>query len=155
MARQYSAQREAAGATAVQDLCEILAPATEGVKLLAIYVSQATATASEQLEIRIIRVSGSPTSGSGGAAVTPEPLSQGDPAFGGTVEMNNTTQITGGTTAILHHESFNVLNGFIWLPTPAMQISCQVSEHLVVQLHKAPGAAMDIQTTVYFQEGEG
>lgn len=138
----------------VQDLFEILAPSNAPVKLLRLNLSQNDGETSETLDIIVKKVTGAPTSGSGGATVTPVAAQANvSRAFAGTVEINNTTQLTGGTQSEFWQESFNVLAGYEWRATPEDAIECGPSERLVIALALAPGASMNMNGLAVIKEG--
>lgn len=152
MGRMYSVSMSAVTVSAAQDLFELLAPATTGFRLHAVFVSQSSDTDSEQLRIRIRRFTGSPSSGTGGGSATPRPMNPGDPASGITAEINNTTQISGGTAVTLHEDSFNVLSGWVFMPTPEMRLAAAPSTYLVIDLPAAPADPLTVNATAYFEE---
>ena len=100
MGRMYTAAFKDTAVTAVQDLFEVSAPSDAVVVIHNWFVVQKTETgdaAEEMLLLTTNRGVGSVTSGSGGASVTPHPIADGDTAFGGTVERNNTTIMAVGS----------------------------------------------------------
>lgn len=143
----YTATFEEVAVSAAEDLFEINAPSDGVVVVHGLEISQSSDTDSEQLNLLIHRAS---TSGSGGSTPTARPLEVGDPAFGGTVEANNTSQGTEGT--ILHSAAFNVLNGYVWWPTPECRPVISPSGRLVVELQTTPGDALTMSGTIYFEE---
>lgn len=150
MGRIYSAVFEEIAVSAVQDLFELNAPSNAAVAVHALYLSQSSDAGdseSEQLNVLIHRGS---TSGTGGAAVTARPLSAGDPAFGGTVERNNTTQGTEGNQ--IHAESFNVMAGLQIIWPPELRPLISPSGRLIVELQTAPADALTMSGTIYFEE---
>jgi hypothetical protein len=148
--RVYSAVFETVSVSAAQDLFELNAPSDACVVVHGFEVSQVASETSEQLNLLVHRGT---TSGSGGTTVTARPLKVGDPAFGGTVEVNNTTQSSEGNQ--LHAAGFNVLNGYLWLPPPELRPVLSPSGRLVVELQTAPGAALSCSGTLYFEEVGG
>lgn len=147
MGRKYSATFEEVAVTAAQDLFELVAPSDAVVIVHSFEISQSSDTDSEQLNLLVHRGS---TSGSGGSPVTPAPLEAGDAAFAGTCEANNTTQSTEGTK--IHSASFNVLNGYIWMPTPEIRPVIAPSGRLIVELQTAPADSLAMSGTIYFEE---
>lgn len=147
MGRMYSAVFEEVAVTVVQDLFEIVAPADAVVIVHSFEISQSSDTDSEQLNLLFHRGS---TSGSGGSTPTARPLEVGTAAFGGTVEANNTTQSTEGVH--LHTASFNVLNGYIWMPTPEARIVLSPSGRLNIELQTAPADSLTMSGVVVFEE---
>lgn len=154
MGRLYAAVFEGVSVSAVQDLFELQAPADASVVIHRVTVTQEVSETSEQLPIQLKRGEGSVTSGSGGATVTPTPLSKGDAAFGGVVERNNTTQLAVGTGAIkiMHREGWNVLSGYDYRPTPEERPQISPSDYFVVSLPTAPGAALTVSGVLVFEE---
>lgn len=145
--RMYAAIFEEVTVSAIQDLFELVAAADSVVIVHSLEISQSSDTDSEMLNLIIHRGS---TSGSGGSSVTPTPLQVGAQAFGGTCEANNTSQSTEG--AILHAACFNVLNGYLWTPTPECRPVLSPSGRLIVELQTAPGDALTMSGTLVFEE---
>ena len=97
MGRMYSVSFNEVAVTAASDLFELLVPAENVMILHELHISQSSDAGdseSEQIYVSIRRVTGSPTSGSGGSSATPAPLDLGDAAAGITAEVNNTTQLS-------------------------------------------------------------
>ena len=152
MGRMYSVVFEEVAVTAVQDLFEINAPSDSALHLHSIVITQSSDAGDaedEQLSILIHRGS---TSGSGGTAPTAAPLSLGNTAFGGTVEVNNTTQRTEGTK--LYAEAFNVRAGLQYRPTPEERITISPSDRLIIELQTAPADSLTMSGTAIFEEIE-
>jgi hypothetical protein len=155
MGRLYSISFVDVAVTAAQDLFEILAPADAVMILHALSISQSSDAGdaeSEQLTCSVRRVTGAPTSGSGGSTPTPAPLEQGDAAAGITAEANNTTQLSGGTNTVLWVEAFNVMAGFIFAPTPEMRPVISPSTRLLVELENAPADSLTMSGTLIVEE---
>src|SRR5574337_110940 len=92
MGRIYTVQTNAVAVTAAQDFAEILAPTDSVVKIhdwVVMQTSDVGDAAEEILRIETVRGVGAVTSGSDGTTPTAQPISDGDTAFGGTVERNN------------------------------------------------------------------
>lgn len=147
MGRMYSATFEEVAVSAVQDLFEINAPSDAIVVVHGFEISQSSDTDSEQLNLLVHRGS---TSGSGGSTPTVVPLAVGDTGAGVTVEANNTSQSTEG--AFIHSAAFNVLNGYLWMPTPETRPVISPSGRLIIELQTAPGDELTMSGTVYLEE---
>ena len=150
MGLMYSAVFEEVAVTAVQDLFEIVAASDAVVIIHGIWLSQSSDAGdseSEQLNVLIHRGS---TSGSGGSTPTPRPLEVGFPAAGSTVEANNTTQSTEGNQ--IFADSFNVMAGWQWIPTPEMRPVLSPSGRLIVELQTAPADSLTMSGTLIFEE---
>jgi len=114
------------------EILQILAPSDAVVIIedLRITTDQET---SEQLRVNLQRAT---TAGSGGTTVTARPVEVGDPAFGGTILRQNSTEAT--TLTLLWELWENVLNGWRDFPTPTGTIVLSPSGVLVI---KTPAAA--------------
>lgn len=148
--RIYSAVTEEVAVTAAQDLVELVSPADAVLIIHQLVVSQSSDagdSADEQLNILFHLGS---TSGSGGSTPTATPFNLGDAAFGGTLEMNNTTQSTEGT--IVWSESWNIRNGGFYLPTPLLQYVVSPSDRLIIELQTAPADSLTFTTALMFEE---
>lgn len=155
MGRLYSVSFEGVAVTAAQDLFELLAPSDAIMVVHAIEVSQSSDAGdaeSEQLRFSLTRVTGSPTSGSGGSSATPRPLEGGDAAAGITAEVNNTTVISGGSSVDLAHWSRNVMEGLSVFFTPETRPVFSPSTYCVLSLDAAPGDSLTMQGTIIVEE---
>lgn len=142
-------------ATAAQDFFELLVPSDAVARILELTLTQSTEAGdaqSEQLSVSVIRVTGAPTSGSGGGTITPVSRESGQAASGATLERNNTTQLSGGTQTIIHSESFNVMAGFskTWTPETAPILS--PGQYLVVRANGAPADSITFDGTLVWDE---
>lgn len=153
MGRMYSAVFSGVSVSAAQDLFELSAPSSAVVVVHGVSVTQDASETSEQLPFTIKRIP-SPTSGSGGAAVTPRELGGvGDAAAASTVEANNTSRATsGGTIETMRRRGENILSGVHWLFTPEERIVVPPSGMIVVGLEAAPGAALTMSGELIFEE---
>jgi hypothetical protein len=144
--RMYTAVFEAVSVSAVQDLFEINAPSSAIIFLHEVTLGQSNSVTSQELKWKIHRAS---TSGSGGSTPTAGPTLPGDAAFTGTVKCNSTTQGTAGT--VLKADTFNVLSGLQWTPTPECQFLIPPSGRLTVSLDTAPSGALTMSGTIQFE----
>jgi hypothetical protein len=152
MGMMYAATFGAVAVTAAQDVFEIAAPSDKCVVIHEIVVEQSSDAGDAQAELlRIQAIRGFTTSGSGGSPVTPAPLENGNAAAGSSVETNNTTVATIGTTATLFDRAFNVQIGFFWQPTPECRIVLSPSQRLVVRI-PAPADSLTVHGTMIFEE---
>lgn len=150
MGRLYSATFEEVSVSAVQDLFELVAPADMSVAVHGLVLSQSSDAGDSQSEQLNVLIHRGTDSGSGGSTPTPAPMHVGDAASTVTVEANNTTQSSEGT--ILHSECFNVMAGLsIWW-TPETRPFISPSGRLNVELQTAPGDALTMSGTIYFEE---
>ena len=153
MGRMYSAVFQGVDVTAAQDLFEINVPSDAICVLHSVYVGQETEEGDAQDEmLQWSIVTGHATSGSGGSAPTAQPLETGSPAFGGTVEVNNTTIASTGTASIKHSDAFNVRAGLQYRPTPEERIIGSPSARICIRLDDAPADSITMHGTAIFEE---
>lgn len=146
--RMYAVVGQFSSAAAI-DLVEITTPATGMAIIHKIIVTQTTEAGdaqSEQIDIMIHRG----TTGSGGSAATPAPLSLGHAASGVSAEVGNTTQGADGT--IVHREAVNVMAGFYYAPTPEERIVVPPSDTLIVSQESTPADSITYDVTLIFEE---
>jgi len=156
LGRCYSAFFNDVTVTAAQDLFELNAPADAIVVLMEVHISQQLEIGDAMEEmLNILIKTGATTSGSGGSAPTAVPRSLGDPAFGGTVEANNTTKATAGTIVTHAADWWNVRIPFDKVFTPETCIVVSPSARLTVELVAAPADTMDISGHIVFAEVGG
>lgn len=150
MGRIYSASFEEVAVTVVQDLFEVVAPADSAVIIHSVTITQSSDAGDAQAEMLPILIHRGTATGSGGSSPTASPLQLGDAAFGGTVEVNNTSQSAEGT--FLHAEAFNVQIGFYYLPPPEDRPVISPSALFIVELQAAPDDSLTMNGTVVFEE---
>ena len=154
MGMMYTATMDLTAEAAAVDILELLAPADSVVVIHSVTVTQKTEAGdaeAEMLELVYKRITGAPTSGSGGTTGS-SPLEFGSPAAGSVVEMGNDTKLTGGTSAVLIREDFNVQVGHFHRPTPEERIVLSPSQRLVIELVAAAADALDLHASIIFEE---
>lgn len=153
MGRIYTVSFASVAATLAQDLFEIVAPADAIVAIHDICLSQSTElgdAAEEQLVLAW--KSGQTTSGSGGTAPTAIPRQFGDAAFGGTVEVNNTTKASAGTIVTHHPWNWNIRGPFREIFTPETRPILSPSRRGTLELVNAPTDSVTISGFITFEE---
>ena len=152
MGRLYTAQFSAVAVSAAQDLFEIVAPSDAIVKIHNIRLGQTSDVGDAAEEILLIKLnSGATTSGSGGGSYTPVPIELGDAAFGGTCEINNTTQAANGTIVTHHAWPWNVRGPFEIIFEPETRPVLSPSRRCVLTI-PAPADALTMMGTITFEE---
>lgn len=136
--------------SAAQDLFELLAPTNRSIVLHEVTITQHSDIDSEGLRFTVKRVTGAPTSGSGGTTVTAASVVPGI-TFSGTLEANNTTRLSGGTSVTLREEGQNVLNGYVYAPVPEDREEIEGGTRFVVGLENAPADALSMEGTIKFE----
>lgn len=157
MGRFYIAQFQDIAVSAAQDLFEIAAPADAVVVVHEWGVFQTSDlgdAAEEILRLEEVRGVGAVASGAGGAAVTPQPISDGDTAFGGTVERNNTTRLAAGTGTLetLRPHGVNVRIPHEKVYTPEQRPQISPGQFWTLGLVAAPVDALQLSGYVIFEE---
>lgn len=153
MARLYSAVFAGVSVSAAQDLFSVQPAANKPCIIHEIHVTQDSGETSEQLPVQVRRLPATFTVGSGGAAVTPSPMTATDTASGATVRANDTVvATTSGTAQTLRRQGDNVLNGWHWVFTPETRPSVVNGAGFVVHLPTAPAAALTMSGEIVFEE---
>lgn len=158
MGRIYTATFKDIAVTAAQDLFEIAAPTDAVVVVHDWALTQKTEVgdaAEEMLVLTANRGVGSVTSGSGGGVVTPQPVSDGDPAFGGIVERNNTTIMAVGSGTLetdLEVMNWNVRVPFLRIYTPETRPVLSPGNRWTLELETAPADSITMSGQITFEE---
>ena len=132
---------------------------TQSIAIKRIAISQAAnATSAQQRVDFITQVTTFPTV----TAFTPKKTSLIDAVSviaGGTAGAAGTCGINasaqgGGAQTIIHSDSFNVLNGYLWVPTPdeVIVMNASASSGFGVQFPAAPGTLTGWNFSLTFQE---
>lgn len=147
----YYAEMPSTAITAAKTLVQILAGAA-ALDIVSVRVSQVTKTATELLELQLLRKSAAATV----TSFTPLKYNPNDPsalAVGGTSATGNNASAEGTNGDILLKASWNVLNGeWLYLPVPEGRIRVPQAGIFAVKLNTAPAASMNIICCVEFME---
>lgn len=138
--------------SAAQDLFTITTSSTTPIKLLWLRLSTEGQTTAAELRISISRLLPTITPGSGGTASTPVQKSQSVGTSTCAVEVNNTTRASATTKQLLWSESFQVLNGYEYLPIPECSDRVDGGQVLVVGLESVPAAATVMNGSICWAE---
>lgn len=150
--RIYTVQFSAVAVTAAQDLFEINCASTKVTLIHEVHISQTSDVGDAAEEILLIKmISGYTTSGSGGSAPTAIPVSLGDAAFAGTVEVNNTTQANTGTAVTHCVWGWNVRIPLDVIFTPESRKVMAPSSRLVVTI-PAPADSLTMNGYMVIEE---
>jgi len=149
----YTAIINNVAVTAIQDLFEVVAAADAVVLLHDIHLSQNTDVGDAAEEVlRIELTSGHTTSGSGGSAPTAIPRNIGQAAFGGTVEVNNTTQASAGTIVTHYVWNWNIRVGFDKIFTPETRPRIAPGTRMCLELPAAPADSVTMSGSITIEE---
>ena len=155
----YTASFKAVAVTAAQDLFEVLAPSDAVYKVWGFELNQETEIGDAQEEmLRITENRGAgATSGSGGSTSTPKPIAVGEVAAGGTVEINNTTQMAAGGGSITELQGFawNIRIPYkrVYLPEERPIIS--PSQRWTLELESTPADSITMSGSILLEEVGG
>jgi hypothetical protein len=141
------------------DYFELNPAADIPIRLAGLFLGQETneSDANEDFSrIVILRFTGATlTSGSGGSAPTPRPVSNGDAAAGFAAETSNSTvATTSGTSVRLHSDTFNIRTGYqMWWP-PEARVTCPGSTDavLIIRQESTLDANSTFSGTAYIEE---
>lgn len=145
-------------ATTAEDLAEVNPAADQPTELVGIIITQADDSGDsgdsneDQIDVIVSRITGAPTSGSGGTTVTSTKRDTGDPAYGGVVEMGNTTNLSGGTEEVWHREGINNRVGMYYWPPPEARILIRGDEILLVKTGAGHTNAHEVNVVVVLGE---
>lgn len=156
MGRLYTAVFSSVAVTAQQDFLEITAASNCAVVLHDWELSQSTEVGDameEGLSLKVVRGVGTVTSGSGGTTPTAQPIEDGDAAFGGTVEVNNTTKMVVGTGTLeqLGSYNWNVRVPYQKIYTPETRPTISPSNRLTIELATTPADSITVSLTATFE----
>lgn len=141
--------------SAIQDLWEGLLAADHIIIPLELGFSQnsdAGDAEAELLHCSLRRVTGAPTSGSGGTTPTPQVHESHFPASGVTWEANNTTQLTGGTNVVLRPFDINIQLPEVIIPLAESRYIFSPSQRILVELETAPADAITFTQWITYME---
>ena len=132
----YSVVSKAQTVSTAITILEITAASTNTLKIIRAWVNQSSITTSAQVNIQLLRKSGTVTS----AASAPSALALDASASSGvTVKWKATAEGTDGN--VLIDEGFNVLNGWLYLPVPEERIIVPPSGIIALKFIAAPTSA--------------
>lgn len=149
--------------TAPQDLFGLVLSATSRVAICRIEVGQysdAGDAQSELLAYTLKRFSAAATTGSGGTSPTARNTKghSGAKAAITTVRVNDTTQLTGGTSQTLVAGAFNVQAGLLYAPKYGTEdqvderITIEAGDKFAVSLDSAPADSLTMSGVITFEE---
>lgn len=142
LARSYVAPINISAAfTAQIDIFELLSATGKPGVLLGFEFGQTSEIGDAQEEMLTLvlkRVTGAPTSGSGGGTSTFISTRPNDTAPGITLETGNTTKLTGGTSVEVGRFAWNLRMPLLYVPVPEERIVFDAVTRLVLELVTTP-----------------
>jgi hypothetical protein len=140
--RMYSFPLNIGAHTTQIDYFELLTVTEKPVLLHGFELGQSTEVGDAQEEMLVLvlkRITGAPTSGSGGSvAAAGAPLTPNDTAGSATIEAGNTTKLTGGTSTELARFAWNVRQPQLYLPPPEGRITVAGATRIVLEEATTP-----------------
>jgi len=151
--RVYTVETESDATTTADDIIELDAAAEKPICVYGWMFGQSTdIKEAEEEQIRYRWIRGHTTSGSGGSAPTPRPLSPLDTAASFAAEAFNTTAASAGTGVNLYSGNYNLRIGDqIWLPEGS-ELWTSGADLLVCRLLAAPTDSVSMTFTVWVRE---
>lgn len=154
---KYTVTVSSVSVSALQDLWEGLVPADAVVIPIEMRFGQVSDFGDAEAEIRSVtlkRITGAPTSGTGGTTPTPAKHETQFAASGMTWEANNTTQLSGGTSVSLNTYPVNFHLPEVVIPLAEGRYVFSPSERMLVTLDAAPTDAVTwTQSITYIEVG--
>lgn len=155
--REYTVQFDNVTVSAAQDLWEITPADDKPIVIQGIWLDNVGGVAdvgdTQEELLRLACIRGYTTSGSGGTAPTPAPLSPNDGAAAFAAEVNNTTVANTGTTVQLLSFGWNVrLPMREYFPENLYPYCSQLETRIVVRLVTAPADALSLSGTLFVAE---
>lgn len=141
MGRIYTVEFSIAAHTAQVDYLELLTAAEKPVSIIGWEFGQLTEVGDAQeefLHLVLKRVTGAPTSGTGGGTAVITPLFPNDTAASFSVETGNTTKLTGGTSVTMKRYAWNVRTNSVYFPPPEGRIVVAGATRLVLEETTTP-----------------
>jgi hypothetical protein len=147
----YTAYMNAVSVSGAITLVQVKAGTSRAVELLRVSVSQSGSTSSTMQRIQINRKSAAATV----TSFTSLAMRNGDSAadaVGGTSATGTNATVEGTDTNILIVDTFNILNGWLWVPVPEERITLPAGGIIGVKFPAAPGAALTVTASIVFAE---
>ena len=138
----------------VQDLWNVAATSSMAFELHSINLGAEGATSAEEVTISIVKMTATVTNGTGGASVTPAPISSSQGGSTITARRNDSTTraSTNGTTTNLFYDTWQLTNGYIYQWAPEDRLQFSLSQNMIIGLETAPGAAHNVSGSITVAE---
>lgn len=146
----FAAQMVAVSVSGAITLVQIKAGAAS-LHLLRAWVSQSGSTVSAMQRVGLVRKSGAATV----TSFTPLKLNPNSPAslaVGATDGTGHTASSEGTDGDVLCPDAFNVLNGWVWVPTPEERIVVPQGGIIGLKFLNAPAAALTVTAGLLWEE---
>ncbi len=145
--------RDANTQTAAKTLAQIVAGANFACELLYASITNATNDASDSSSAQILRKS-TPATVTSFTPLVVVPNDVAANAVGGTALTGVNASVEGTNGDIIWDEGFNILNGWVWMPTPEFRIFVDTGECLGIKMNTSITSA-EIHVMMVFSEVVG
>lgn len=155
MGSMYTVSFTGVTVTAQQDFFELTAASGKPLVVHMIELSQSSDVgdaAEEGLSILIRRLTSASTSGSGGNTPNAIALNPSSATASMSIEVNNTTKASGGTSVVLHSTNWNVRVPYLYIPPPECRPQVQGGGRITVELATTPADSLTVSGTIYVEE---
>lgn len=152
--RIYSIELVNTAVSGAITLVQIKAGSARLVTILRAWCGQSNLSTSSMQRIQILRKTAAATVTSG----TPLLIDAGDAAAGsagGTSATGTNASVEGTDGDVLVETDFNILNGFLWVPTPEERIIVGPGGFIAIKFPTAPGSSMTTSAGFLFGEQGG
>ena len=143
----YTARLDATSVSSAATLVQLNAPSNAALKILRAWASVCTVT-SCALQVRLTRR----TTAGTGTAFTPIRHDSFESSTSATATVNHSAEGTAGDVII--RDTFNVLNGYLYLPVPEERIVVPPGCALSLDLPVAPANASSLNAGITWSERE-
>ena len=151
LGRAYSVMMPPRAVTGAITLVQLKAASTVVCQVVRAWCSQTNLTSSAMQQIEIVRKTAAATV----TSFTPLLMQPGDAAaasVGGTAATGINATVEGTDGDILYPDAFNVLTGWLWVPTIEERIVVPPGGIIGVKLPVAPGSSMTTICGITFRE---
>lgn len=149
--KTYVVNMTAVSVSGAITLLQLKAGASVPLELIRANCSQSNSTTSAMQRVQILRKSSAATV----TSFTPLKYNSADAAStvsSGTSATGTNASAEGSDGDVLYQFSFNVLNGWEWLPVPDERIVVGVGEIVAVKFPAAPGSALTVTAELVYRE---
>lgn len=147
----YAVSMTAVSVSGAITLLQIKAGTSRSVELIRATCNQSASTTSTMQRIQILRKTAAATV----TSFTPVKIGGGAPtadAVGGTAATGTNASVEGTDGDILIADVFNIVNGWLWVPTPEERITIPAAGMVGLKFPAAPGSALTVTAQFIFGE---
>ena len=150
--RVYVVSMTRVSVSAAITLIQIVAGATVPLQIIRAVIGQTSSTTSAMQAVQLNRKSAAATVTSFTPIITGPKTDPAASAVGGVSATGTNASAEGTDSSIVKQDVFNVLNGWMFLPTPKEYTYVDAVGILGLKLPVAPGSALTLTADVVFEE---